>query len=64
MVFTQMKKGRDAWTPLETSSSDFQGRVEETDHYYDFRGETVPLERFLALNAATGIADRILKSYE
>lgn len=64
VVFTQMKKGREAWAPLETSSSDFQGKVEEADHYYDFRGETMPLEKFLALNPRQELQIRILKSYE
>lgn len=62
--FTQMKKGRSPWLELETSVTHFEGDVEDTALFYDFRGETAPLERYLALTPRQELQIRILKSYQ
>lgn len=61
--FTQIKKGRSGWMPLLESSPDFEAEIEDTDHFYDFRGETAPLDDFLALVPRQELQIRILKSY-
>jgi hypothetical protein len=64
VYFTEMKKGRSDWMPLPDPSSDFEGEVSESNLYYDFRGETAPLEKFAALTPKQELQIRILKSYE
>lgn len=61
--FTEYKKNGSVWLSLEDFRPYFEAEMEDTDQSYEFRGETAPLESFMASITKQELQIKVMKSF-
>ena len=61
--FTQYKRNGSGWLLLGGFHPDFEAEMEDMDVSYEFRGETAPLESFLASITKQELQIKVMKSF-
>jgi hypothetical protein len=61
--FTEYKKNGSGWILLGDFRPDFEAEMEDSDLSYEFRGETAPLESFLASITKQELQIKVMKSF-